>query len=256
MLNLDRERRAGSVAETLLIVFINVFFLVGVYFTLSRKVARIESRSLPRELEEEMSSIITSFNSTADRNIDLLDDRLERLKPLTARAEKLSEQLEGLVRRAEAMAKMRELMQSGGDTRGVPADASGWAPSQTDASVLAASPSAAARAQSLADKAETPRSAHEAAQVYKNTQNVTAPIKAAGKRSAQDESASSQLRGAAARASEKKAAKKASPRRKKTPAEILREMSEAGEDANEIARVLSISREEVLLKQRLLRPKP
>jgi hypothetical protein len=258
--------------EILLVVFINVLFLVGVYYSLSRKVARIDSRGLPKELEDEMSSIITSFNSTADRNIDLLDDRLRKLEPLAARAEKLSEQLDGLVRRAEAIAKLRELMQSGSTREGAagtppggtewPAIPPGEAPLAPPAvspadgaqSLAGNRPEAHGNAALMAKQTEVTRPAREVARAYKTTQVVTAPIKPEGVGAAS--SLPSGANKKAARASEKKSPRKANSRRKKTPDEILREMSEAGDDASEIARVLSISREEVLLKQRLLRLKP
>ena len=225
--------------EIILIVFINVLFLAGVYFTLSRRVSRVEERSLPQKLEDEMNSLITTCNNTTLQNIDLLDDRLGRLKTLTVRAEKQSEQLEGLVRRAEAMHKLRELMQPG--ALAVPGEIPDDAAAQAgEGSLKSQAISPAAAIQALAGRrGVAPRSAHEVTQAYKNTQNVTAPA----------------ARAAEKKDDAKKAAKKANSRRKKTPDEILRAMSEAGDDASEIARVLSISREEVLLKQRLLRSK-
>jgi len=42
-------------------------------------------------------------------------------------------------------------------------------------------------------------------------------------------------------------------RTRKTPDDVLREMSAAGRDPNEIARALGIPREEVLIKQKLAR---
>jgi len=214
--------------EILIIVCINVLFLVAVYYTLSRKIARIEARRLPQELEEEMSSIITSFNSTADRNIDLLDDRLRKLEPLTARAEKLGPQLEGLVRRAEAVSKMRELMQTG-EARGSP-------PPGTNEGT----------------KQEAERPAQSVAEAYKNAQAEAARI-AAG-RAQQEVIQKKAAPGSDAPEPEKKTRRKAS-RKRKTPDEILLEMTEAGDDPSEIARALAIPREEVLLKQKFLKLK-
>ncbi|MDR2734783.1 MAG: hypothetical protein LBC99_09145 [Spirochaetota bacterium] len=200
--------------EILIIVFINVLFLVIVYATLSRKIRRIESRNLPEQLENEMNSIITNFNGTAAGNIDLLDDRLRRLEPLAARAEKLSTELDGQLKRAEALGKLRELAQP----RVIPEEPR--------------------------IPPEQPR--QSAALAYRETQQeaLRVPPKAAAE---------------GARAQEKKSAAKFAPAKKaakkkirKSPDEILREMTEAGDDPGEIARVLGMPREEVVFKQRLL----
>jgi len=208
--------------EILIIVFINVLFLVVVYATLSRKIKRIESRSLPEQLENEMNSIITNFNGTAATNIDLLDDRLRRLEPLAARAEKLGTELEGHLKRAEALGKLRELAQQ--QQRPLPEEPR--APEQPKQNAALAYREAQQEAVRVQEKKNAAKSAAEGAQAQEK-------------------------KSAAKSAAKKKAAKKQS-RARKTPEEILREMTDAGDDPGEIARVLGIPREEVVFKQKLL----
>lgn len=186
--------------EILLVVFCTVVLLILIYITLSRKIARVEKRSLPEEIQAEMDTIITTFNRTADRNIDLLDDRVRSLEPLIKRGERLAEQLEGLVRRAEALSKLREKIQSPEPER------------------------------PLEPPATTPLAGLTAANAYRaqtaaETEKVIPPPAP-------------------------KPAKR-TRRAKKTADEILREMSAAGRDPAEIAQALGITREEVLLKQKL-----
>jgi hypothetical protein len=191
--------------EILLVVFLNVTFLVVIYITLSRKVARVESRSLPEDLQVEMDTIITTFNRTADRNIDLLDDRVRSLEPLVNRGERLLDQLEGLVRRAEALSKLRDKIQ--------PSESALEVGTPLAPSPLAGQAAAAAyRSESLQPEDAKPRQSRDS----------------------------------------KKPAK-AKRRAKKTIDENIREMTEAGSDAGEIARTLGIPREEVLLKQKMAR---
>ena len=192
--------------EILIVVFLNVAFLVVIYITLSRKISRIERRSLPEDLQAEMDSIITTFNRTADRNIDLLDDRVRSLEPLVTRGGRLADQLEGIVRRAEALSRLREMIQPReGEQESV---ASG-------PPVVTGPPPAPAVA--MAYRAQTGESPVQPAPV--------APEKP----------------------------EKPKKRTRKTPDDVLREMSAAGRDPNEIARALGIPREEVLIKQKLAR---
>ena len=195
----------------LIVVFVNVAFLILIYMTLSRKVARIEKRGIPEELQAEMDTILTTFNRTADRNIDLLDDRLRKIEPVAERAERLQQQLDGLIRRAEALQKFRELTQPGTATDAVSARP-----------VVSAAPTAltAATAYRQANGAPTAETVEPAA-------------------SPADRSATR--------------AERKARRKKRSPDEILREMTEDGSPPEEIARILGIPREEVMLKQRLLR---
>ncbi|HPH03099.1 MAG TPA: hypothetical protein PLM00_05645 [Spirochaetota bacterium] len=195
--------------EILIVVFLNVAFLVVIYITLSRKISRIERRSLPEDLQAEMDSIITTFNRTADRNIDLLDDRVRSLEPLVTRGGRLADQLEGIVRRAEALSRLREMIQPReGEQESV---ASG-------PPVVTGPPPAPAVA--MAYRAQTGESPVQPAPV--------APEKP-------------------------EKPEKPKKRTRKTPDDVLREMSAAGRDPNEIARALGIPREEVLIKQKLAR---
>ena len=190
--------------EILIVVFCNVVLLVVIYVTLSRKIARAERRSLPEELQAEMDTIITTFNRTADRNIDLLDDRVRSLEPLVNRGERLAGQLEGIVRRAEALSKLREKIQ----------------------------PQDVEPVRSVDLPPDTSLVGQTAANAYRE-QTV-------------------QIQESIAPVPEPKQ-HKLKKRAKKTPDEILREMTDAGRDPGEIAHTLGITREEVLLKQKLAR---
>lgn len=89
--------------QILLIVFLNIVFIVVVYLVFSRRVRALEEQRLPAELRKEINSLITGFNQTADRNIDLLDDRVQRATALSGKLEKQIRLLDGLLKRAEAM---------------------------------------------------------------------------------------------------------------------------------------------------------
>lgn len=194
----------------LIVVFVNVAFLILIFVTLSRKIGRVEKRGIPEELQEEMDSILTTFNRTADRNIDLLDDRLRKVEPLVERAERMQQQLDGLIRRAEALQKFRDLVQ----------------PAPTDTALRPAQPP------------EGGLTTMTAASAYRNAggsvQPATPPV-----------SAPEPVR--------ESAREKRAKRKRRSPDEILREMTAEESPPEEIARVLGIPREEVLLKQRLLR---
>ncbi|MCK4906151.1 MAG: hypothetical protein KAR07_05815 [Spirochaetes bacterium] len=89
--------------QIMIVVVLNIFFILFVYRVFSKRIAVLESKRLPENVEKEMNELLTTFNQTADRNIDLLDDRLDRLKPISEKAEKQILLLEGLLKKYELL---------------------------------------------------------------------------------------------------------------------------------------------------------
>lgn len=68
--------------EILLLFILNVFTGALIYLLLSLKIERNSSTFQEQKLKKEMGEIITEFNSTAERNITLLESRISALKRL------------------------------------------------------------------------------------------------------------------------------------------------------------------------------
>jgi hypothetical protein len=68
--------------EILFIVIFNVIAVVLIYIALHVKMDRQVKRLFERKMKSEMDSLITEFNSVADRNISLLEKRIKTLKYL------------------------------------------------------------------------------------------------------------------------------------------------------------------------------
>lgn len=94
--------------EILLVAAVNVAFILFVYISFSKRLRSVESSRLPEELRNEVNQLVTSFNRTANTNIDLLDDRISALTPLVEKAAKQLELLSGELKRAEALKKQRD----------------------------------------------------------------------------------------------------------------------------------------------------
>lgn len=68
--------------EILLLFILNIFTGALIYLLLSLKIERNSSTYQEQKLKKEMGEIITEFNSTAERNITLLEARISVLKRL------------------------------------------------------------------------------------------------------------------------------------------------------------------------------
>ena len=68
--------------EILLLFILNIFTGALIYLLLSLKIERNSSTFQEQKLKKEMGEIITEFNSTAERNITLLEARISGLKRL------------------------------------------------------------------------------------------------------------------------------------------------------------------------------
>jgi len=68
--------------EILLLFVLNIFTGALIYLLLSLKIERNSSTFQEQKLKKEMGEIITEFNSTAERNITLLEARISGLKRL------------------------------------------------------------------------------------------------------------------------------------------------------------------------------
>lgn len=68
--------------EILLLFILNIFTGALIYLLLSLKIERNSSTFQEQKLRKEMGEIITEFNSTAERNITLLEARISVLKRL------------------------------------------------------------------------------------------------------------------------------------------------------------------------------
>lgn len=68
--------------QFLTILLVNIFMGAVIYLLLSLKIARSSSEYREQRFKREMDSIIREFNVTADRNISILENRLNQLKYL------------------------------------------------------------------------------------------------------------------------------------------------------------------------------
>ncbi len=72
--------------QYLLIILINIFMWAIFYLVISLKLEKSASHFRERKFREEMDRLMTEFNSAADRNISLLENRISTLKKLLERA--------------------------------------------------------------------------------------------------------------------------------------------------------------------------
>lgn len=68
--------------EFFLLFILNIFTGAVIYLILSLKIERTSSTFQEQKLKKEMGEIITEFNATAERNITLLENRINLLKRL------------------------------------------------------------------------------------------------------------------------------------------------------------------------------
>lgn len=68
--------------EFFLLFILNIFTGAVIYLILSLKIERTSATFQEQKLKKEMGEIITEFNSTAERNITLLENRISLLKKL------------------------------------------------------------------------------------------------------------------------------------------------------------------------------
>ncbi len=71
--------------QYLLIILINIFMWAIFYLVISLKLEKSASHFRERKFREEMDRLMTEFNSAADRNISLLENRISLLKKLLER---------------------------------------------------------------------------------------------------------------------------------------------------------------------------
>ena len=68
--------------EFFLLFIFNIFTGAVIYLILSLKIERTSATFQEQKLKKEMGEIITEFNSTAERNITLLESRINIMKRL------------------------------------------------------------------------------------------------------------------------------------------------------------------------------
>jgi outer membrane biosynthesis protein TonB len=78
-----------------------VIFGVGLYFFIitNRKIAQIKDDLITKEAREEMGALIAEFNRVAERNINLIEDRIEKLNTSLQKANQKMAQLDEQVAR-------------------------------------------------------------------------------------------------------------------------------------------------------------
>ncbi|HOK92424.1 MAG TPA: hypothetical protein PLN03_06330, partial [Spirochaetota bacterium] len=68
--------------EFFLLFLFNIFTAVVIYLVLSLKIEKSSATFQEKKLRKEMGEIITEFNSTAERNITILENKISILKRL------------------------------------------------------------------------------------------------------------------------------------------------------------------------------
>ncbi len=80
-----------------LLVFAMSIYL---FYITNRKIQAIKDQAVSTEMREEMDSLITEFNRTATRNIELLEDRIQEVEKILQKADKRLEMLDDRIGRA------------------------------------------------------------------------------------------------------------------------------------------------------------
>ncbi len=75
-------RHNGVMMNIFLLFIFNIFTGAVIYLVLSLKIEKTSATFQEKKLKKEMGEIITEFNSTAERNITLLESRISILKKL------------------------------------------------------------------------------------------------------------------------------------------------------------------------------
>lgn len=77
-------------------------FGVAIYLFIitNRKIQAIKDETVSSEMREEMDALITEFNRTATRNIELLEDRIQEVEKVLLKADKRMELLDDRISRA------------------------------------------------------------------------------------------------------------------------------------------------------------
>jgi hypothetical protein len=87
----------GSIIVSIIIFGVAIFL----FWKTNRKINAIKSEIIQEELRDEMESLITEFNRTASRNIELIEDRIEELKRVMQKADNKIIQMEERIERAK-----------------------------------------------------------------------------------------------------------------------------------------------------------
>lgn len=88
---------AGSIIVSI------VIFLVAVYlfWITNRKIANIRADLIQKEVRNEMEALVTEFNRAANRNVEIIEDRIEALNKVIEKANKKMIQLDGKIARSK-----------------------------------------------------------------------------------------------------------------------------------------------------------
>lgn len=75
--------------DWLIFVSVNIIIMVFMFLFLSRRLHRqYNSKQFMAEMQQEVNAIITEMNQTTERNLQLIEDRMEQVAALTAQLDK------------------------------------------------------------------------------------------------------------------------------------------------------------------------
>lgn len=111
--------------EILLLFILNIFTGALIYLLLSLKIERNSSTFQEQKLRKEMGEIITEFNSTAERNITLLEARISVLKKLMGETGSLKSMDVTMDHKPEIEKVIHDRMSSAGRMQNQPAENGG-----------------------------------------------------------------------------------------------------------------------------------
>ncbi|OHD61706.1 MAG: hypothetical protein A2014_11140 [Spirochaetes bacterium GWF1_49_6] len=96
-----------------------VIFGVGLYFfiTTNRKIAQIKEDLITKEARDEMGALIAEFNRVAERNINLIEDRIEKLNNMLQKSTQKMAQMDEMSARVNRPIMVERMIGSDGDTR-------------------------------------------------------------------------------------------------------------------------------------------
>jgi len=107
-----------------IMIGVNLVVLIGMGIFFHRRIEnRMKPDELVRQLREEVNGVIVELNQATDRNVSIIEDRLETINKTIARADRAVKVLQGEVeRRAEGQRRYNELGRHAGILRSLSID--------------------------------------------------------------------------------------------------------------------------------------
>lgn len=98
----------GPLILSILIFGVSIFFFI----ITNQKLKAIRADLISDEMKHEMEALVTEFNRTAARNIELIDDRIQAMQDMMKKADAKMNQLDGRIERANNPIVIEKVVQA------------------------------------------------------------------------------------------------------------------------------------------------